>query len=285
MKPAVLMVFVDGLGLNRNSRTNPVFKLKLPVLMKITESDGEFILRPLETSLGLPGLPQSATCQTALLTGVNPAYRVKAHKSGFPGPTLRQIIMENSIFKQLKTRGIKSTFANAYRKDFASSDLSWASVTTVSVLSASLSFRTLKDLAKEAAVYQDFTNKMLHKRGYDVSIWSPEKAGQILLDIAANHSFTLYEYFQTDVAGHRNDPEFTKEILQNLDKFLVSILENRPENLTVIITSDHGNIEDHTSSQHTKNPVPAAVWGPHRELFKEVNNLTQIAPLIIALLA
>ncbi len=54
---------------------------------------------------------------------------------------------------------------------------------------------------------------------------------------------------------------------------------------SVILTSDHGNIEDLSSRNHTLNPVPTIVWGAHRHRIAErIKSLADITPAIVAIL-
>jgi hypothetical protein len=65
------------------------------------------------------GRPQSASGQTTILTGINAATAIGAHKQGFPNQPLLDIIREHSVFLQLKKSGIQSiTFANTYTQQF-----------------------------------------------------------------------------------------------------------------------------------------------------------------------
>jgi len=278
---AFLLFFIDGLGLNNNSKTNPIMQNNFPRLKEIITGKGTGSLMITDPSLDCPGLPQSATGQTALLTGENPISLVGGHRSGFPGPTLISLIKEKSLLKKVQEKGYKSTFVNAYTREFTWENVRRASVTTYTVLAAGQNFRTLEALRNKKAVYQEFTNKQLRERGYDVPLWSPEEAGEVLLNVASENDFSIFEFFQTDIAGHRNDPSFTRIILGNLEEFLESIIEKIPEKLTLIITSDHGNIEDFSTHLHTKNPVPAYVMGKNSHLFREVKGITDIAPIII----
>ena len=54
---------------------------------------------------------------------------------------------------------------------------------------------------------------------------------------------------------------------------------------TVILTSDHGNIEDLSIRNHTLNQVPTLAWGAGREHVRaRVRSLADITPVIIELL-
>jgi bisphosphoglycerate-independent phosphoglycerate mutase (AlkP superfamily) len=54
--------------------------------------------------------------------------------------------------------------------------------------------------------------------------------------------------------------------------------------VTVVVTSDHGNLEDGRSTAHTTNPVPTIAIGPGRDAFHSIHALTDVAPAILSLL-
>jgi 2,3-bisphosphoglycerate-independent phosphoglycerate mutase len=233
------------------------------------------------------GRPQSASGQTTILTGVNAPAALGYHKQGFPNEALREILNHHSIFLQLKRAGIvPNTFANAYRQKFFETRPRWVSATTVAVEAAGMHFRDLDDLQAGRAVFQDYTNEMLIERGLPTSKRTPEQAAEILASIAREHRFTLYEYFITDKTGHAQDMEAARLVLTNLARFvrhLLSLLDlNRT---TVLLTSDHGNIEDLSSRNHTLNLVPTLIWGEHRETVAAcIRNLADITPAIVEVL-
>ena len=115
---------------------------------------------------------------------------------------------------------------------------------------------------------------------------SPEEAADVLANIVANHRFTLYEYFMTDKAGHAQDFNAARSILIALGKFITQLLSRIDlAKTTVVLTSDHGNIEDLSTRSHTLNPVPTMVWGLYRETAKQrITSLVDITPTIVSLL-
>lgn len=276
----LLQVFIDGLGINEYQKTNPLYLIKHPFLRELFNGRPH-LFKAIDPLFSQKYLPQSATGQTALLCGVNPFHFVKRPQSGFPGPSLIKVIHEYSIFKQIKKIKGQGTFANAYFKHINPLKLRKVSVTTHSVLAAENSLRTLKDLWQGNAVYQEFTNSDLLKRGFDVPLWTAEQAASNLLAIALNHDYTLYEYFQTDIAGHKEDLTFKLTILSGLSKFLQYLFEKAPPNFTIIISSDHGNIEDLSTKNHTYNKVPLIVEGPLSSLFAEVDDLSGLCDVIL----
>ena len=51
---------------------------------------------------------------------------------------------------------------------------------------------------------------------------------------------------------------------------------------SVILTSDHGNIEDLSSRNHTLNAVPTIVWGANQQhIAGRIKNLADITPAIV----
>jgi len=93
----------------------------------------------------------------------------------------------------------------------------------------------------------------------------------------------MYEHFLTDLAGHAQDMDRAVEILENLERFLDAVLMALDLSVhTVVLVSDHGNLEDLSTHQHTTNPVPTLVWGPGAQpLAASVRTLADLAPAIL----
>jgi len=286
---SVILFFIDGLGIGTRGPHNPLDGLDAADPLAIFEDEEpdlahDGILVPTDAQLGVEGRPQSASGQTTILTGINVPLTLGYHKQGFPNPAMRAIINEHSIFLQLKRAGIEPVvFANAYTKLFFETRPRWVSATTGAVEAAGLRFRTLDDLKKGEAIYQDFTNQILIERGEDVSVRTPEAAGRMLAKIARDHRFTLYEYFLTDKAGHAQDKEKARRILQDLARFVRALLEGLDlSRSTLLLTSDHGNIEDLNSRNHTLNRVPTIIWGKYRDrIARHIRSLADITPAIV----
>src|SRR5258708_7031937 len=200
---AVLLFFIDGLGIGSRGPHNPLDGLTGAAPLAVFQNEEtatifDGVVVPTDACLGVPGRPQSASGQTTILTGLNAPARLGYHKQGFPNAALLEIIREHSIFRQLRDAGIKPiTFANAYTQRFLAERPRWVSATTAAVEAAEIGFLTLDDLKLGRAVFQDFTNVVLIERGEDVAVRTPEEAGEVLSTIVANNKFTLYEYFIT----------------------------------------------------------------------------------------
>ena len=269
---------------------SPNFKTPHHSLSFKTKSPESFlngVVVPTDPTLGVEGRPQSASGQTTILTGINAPKLLGYHKQGFPNKALLEIIQAHSIFRQLKEAGVEPiTFANAYTSRFFEERPRWISATTAAVEAAKMSFRTLEDLIEDNAVYQDFTNRLLLERGEVVAQRSPDEAATVLANIASSHRFTLYEYFITDKIGHAQDMAAAKTVLAELASFIRHLLTKLDlERTTVILTSDHGNIEDLSSRNHTLHQVPTIIWGAHRgRAADRIKSLVDITPTIVDLL-
>jgi hypothetical protein len=289
---SVLLFFIDGLGIGPRGPFNPldnlagaaplaVFKNELPARFM----DG--IVVATDACLGIEGRPQSASGQTTILTGVNAPAQLGYHKQGFPNKALLGIINDHSVFRQLREAGVEPvTFANAYTDRFFTERPRWVSATTAAVEAAGLSFRNLDDLRSDAAVFMDFTNRLLIERGVDVSERSEEQAAEVLARITTENRFTLFEYFITDKVGHAQDMELAKTVLTSLARYIREVLVRLDlERTTVILTSDHGNIEDLSLRNHTLHAVPTIIWGAQREqVAARIKTLADITPAIVEIL-
>ena len=290
---SALLIFIDGLGIGERKADNPFSALDNVEPLAYFAHENSAIIRdgimiPTDACLGIEGRPQSASGQTTILTGKNAPKILGFHKQGFPNQILRDVLSEHSIFLQLKKLSIEpNVFANAYTPQFFEQTPRWKSATTCAVEAAKLQFRRLPDLVGGRAVFHDFTNQSLIERGFNVPLFSVQEAAQNLAELTANHRFTLYEHFMTDKIGHAQDFDLARKHLPLLAEFVREVLERIDlEKTTVILTSDHGNIENLSVRNHTLNKVPTVVWGRKRsETAENISDLTDITPNIVSLLA
>ena len=299
----VLMLFLDGVGIGRKDPSgNPFFCAELPALKRLLGgrlpsarsarfSIGNASCVPVSSTLGVPGLPQSGTGQTALFTGCNAARAIGKHFGPYPYSSLIPVIRERNIFRKLLATGRKVCYSNAFPKQYFEHIRAHPNRMTVPSMSYASSGHALADataLEEGRALSADITNERWASLGYpQIRPLSATDAGRRLARIAAENDFTLYEYFLTDHAGHTRSLEKAKEVLERLDGLLMGVLEeSSPETLLILIASDHGNIEDLSSKGHTKNRVPLIAYGAHhREVTANVTDLTHITPNILKLLS
>ena len=292
-----ILLFIDGFGWGSDDpAVNPQHAyggelLRLPP--RPASDDPEPVplprggwARPLDAVLGVDGVPQSATGQTTLLSGVSGQGALGKHLTGFPNDALRAILLEHSVLRQVTARGAGARFLNSYRPrffDFPRERQLCFSATTVANLAADLPFFTLDDLVAGRSLYQEFTHTELRERGFAVPPRTPAEAGRILGESVAAWDFVLFEYFQSDKAGHSADPQRIAGELAKLDAFLAAALDALPPDALLLVCSDHGNLEDSTTRRHTVNPVPLLAWGPGARAFSApLTRLDQVTPAIVA---
>ena len=277
----VIFLFIDGVGLRGPATDNPVNPEVCPTLCRLIAQHSV----PIDACLSMPGLPQSATGQATMFTGVNAPVFMGRHCEGFPGPSLRKKIEEDNLFLRLKALGKRVRFADAYLVDSAEELAArrFKSVTTVMALTVPEVVSTTDDLMDNAAVMQDLTRETIQDRYPDIPVITPENAAAHLFSIARLNDFTLYEFFQTDVAGHSMDYTRACAVLRLYDRFLSALVRfTRAAGITVLMTSDHGNIEEINERGHTRNQVPFIAFGPREEDFRtHVKSLIDVTPAIL----
>ncbi len=300
----LLLIFVDGIGLGKNNKDNPFCYSGTQGLSHLlegclfTEESANFdgsraSLSSLDASLGVPGLPQSATGQATLFTGVNAPVFVGRHVNGLPGSRLRRLIALKSVFKQLKNRHYRAVFANAYRPrffDFLRRGLpgNRYSCSTLSAFYGNLSFYGLEDVKSGKTIYMDITGEILRKMNYDLPLISPEEGAKRLVKLSRGYDFCLFEYFLSDLVGHLGDRCEAEHVVGILDRFISTVgflLDSRQEML--IVTSDHGNLEDLSIRGHTLNNVPALLVGDRalrKHVVPRLHDLTDLLPAIMHIL-
>jgi 2,3-bisphosphoglycerate-independent phosphoglycerate mutase len=265
-----LLLFVDGVGLGPATAGNPLVRPGLPALDRrlggpLTIERAGYVgegaaLAALDAALGVEGLPQSATGQTALFTGVNAPELLGRHVAAFPGPRLAALLAEHSVLRSAAARGLRVTFANPYSR------------------------RYFEEVEVGRACAWDVTRERFRAWAPEVEPVTARSAGEHLAAVAAEHDLTLWETFMTDLAGHRRMGWTAEQALGRLDGLLAGLLARRPADLTVLLVSDHGNLEEPAHRSHTRNPVPLAAIGPEARSFGDLDRLDRLAPRLLALL-
>ncbi len=140
----------------------------------------------------------------------------------------------------------------------------------------------MEELGSGTALFMDFTNRIVQDLGFDIPLNSPVQAAEILVNLGRDHDLCLYEFFLTDLVGHRGTLEEAVTLLREVDEFLAAVVA-RMNSGSLIVTSDHGNIEDMSHGLHTMNPVPTLLWGSIQKAFPSPHqpmSLVDIAPRI-----
>ena len=87
-RPQFILLFLDGVGLGDPLDSNPLAHpdhapflhrlLGQSLTTGLSVQQPTLLAKPIDAGLGVPGLPQSATGQTSLYTGINAAIRKAA---------------------------------------------------------------------------------------------------------------------------------------------------------------------------------------------------------------
>ena len=251
----------------------------------------ELVFKSSDASLGVEGLPQSGTGQSTLFTGVNCSELAGRHYGPYPHSSSKPVLKDQNIFVQWKKEAQtnaslgRSVFLNAFPNRFvkqAELKNRW-SVTTRCCLDAGIPLRRIESLAKGEALAADLTGLGLKQvSGSSISVITEEKAANRTAHLCTKYGFLLYENFLTDKVGHEQDIRKAEKVLASLDRFLFQLNESLDySKTTVIITSDHGNIEDLGTKSHTMNPVPFVAKGVLAPHFAKVSSLMDVTPAIM----
>jgi hypothetical protein len=285
---ATLILFFDGIGVGApDPGSNPFAAIGSRRLGPAAGADPDAgcRFRPLDATLGVPGLPQSATGQTTLLTGVNAARHAGRHLIGRPGPTLRPLLERESLFLKLKRAGRRPTFANAYTESHLDGERRHWSATTWAVHAAGIGFRMWNEEGRRGeALFHDYSGEWLRRHGYPVPEQTAKGAAEVLVGLLDDHDTVLYEYFLTDFAGHRGSWDDKVEQARRVEALVDAVVETADlDRHEVLVISDHGNLEEGSHKRHTLNPVPLLVWGRRRD--ELANRIERLQDLTSALLS
>ncbi len=310
MTVGVALLFIDGVGVGRaEPAINPLAGAG-HLLSQFQDAPGTELsggrLYRVDPTFGIPGRPQSATNQSAILTG-DPAPRLLGHHLlGFPNAFLVDLLQRRSIVRRLVEGGRTATFANAYpvaylaalglpilegggspegqefpdrfRRRFK------PSATTLAMRAGGVGLRSMDHAHRGEAITNDLDGARARARGIAAPLRTPEEAAEIFLSVAARHDFSLFEHYLADEAGHARDRQTADEVLAAFDRFARFVVENKPSSLHVLICSDHGNVEDLSTRSHTLNDVPVLYFGPPSQELPPLVTVADVGRTILHLL-
>jgi len=297
----VFFFFLDGVGLGEiDPNRNPFGRAKLAGLKDLlggkplVASSAPYVgaratLLALDAGLGVPGLPQSATGQAALLSGKNAPALIGEHYGPKPNQAIAELVTKHNLFKTLKMAELQVAFLNAFPPAYFEAIGSGRRLNGTIALAATragVPLRTLEDLQNGQAISADLSGAGLRTRLKlaDAPVISYEQAGRRMARLARVYDFTLFEYWLTDYAGHGQEMEAACRLLEDFDQALQALVTQwDDETGLIVLTSDHGNLEDLSTRRHTSNAVPCLLIGSpeNRQNFStSLKDLTDIAPAI-----
>lgn len=286
--------FVDGIGLG--DAESPLADLFRDITGKaLTSGDHPVfmdagVICSVDATLGVSGLPQSATGQATIFTGINASEYLGYHLTALPNQKLVELIEKQSMMKSLAEQGISVSSANMYSDEFfqkrAARRRNAFPVSTLTIRASGVPFRYISDYDNGKAVFADITNRLIRDRGYDIPEISPEKAAENLLNILQENQFVFFEYFMTDIYGHKRNETALGKCVDILNRFTKTVWSSlKEENSSILIISDHGNAEDLSIADHTFNNVPAILLTKDRNEAKSfadsIHSLVDIYPWVL----
>jgi hypothetical protein len=295
-------IFVDGVGAGRRDpEVNPLARGDF-LLSRFDDGSGA----PLpgggravlaDARLGVEGRPQSATGQSTILTGENAPALLGKHLLGFPNPRLRELLERRSIYRRLAEAGRSAVFVNAYPvaylaalgfpvegvPEFVIPRRVRASATTVAFAAGGGRFRTFADAREGRGLTHDLTARRAAELKPPLPRRTPEEAAAIFLEVARGADLAAFEFFETDEAGHARSMERALDALDRLDRFLRRLVAALGPGDAMVVTSDHGNLDDLSTRNHTLAPVPVLGFGRAADRLDGLADLTGIAPLLLRL--
>lgn len=292
---SVIFLFIDGVGLGEEDDHNPFTQNDCEAFTRMTGgqpftdkaekiTENGHLFKPIDATLGVDGLPQSGTGQTALFTGVNAPQTIGKHYGPFPHSGIKHLLREQSIFHKAQRQGKSCHFINAYPDIFFEKSRRrnrW-SCTTLMTKSAGLPLNTAQTVKDERAITAGITQQgWREKLNIDIPGISPRQAATRLLERSNDYDLLLYEYYLTDKAGHSQDPGKAKEVLSTYEQFLSELINRKSTKDTIVLSSDHGNLEDLSVKTHTLNRVPLFVLGPGATAFSGAESILDITPAIL----
>lgn len=308
----VLFVFLDGVGLGPASGTNPFTAARLPTVERLLDGRRPFAsaapyyshaasLVGVDATHGQPGIPQSGTGQTTLLTGEDGVKRFGRHYGPWVPTSLRALVAQRSLLALARQAGRRVAFANAYPEELierVARDVPISRAVTgsrlgplragppLAALGAGILDRHTPSLERGDAVASEITNDGWIQRLGRTSLPrpGPEEAGRNLARIAADHDLTLFAHYTPDHVGHRGTWDEAVKALERVDAFIGGIMRDLPSDTLLVVASDHGNIED-SEREHTRNPALGLVAGPgHEDVARGLEHLWDVPFAILGVL-
>ena len=291
----VHLFFLDGVGVGgADPEINPFVTAKLPHLTSLL-GEGWYLARqpiiteraslvPTDANLEMPNKPQSATGQATILTGRNVPQLVGEHYGPKPNPAVQEVIAQGTLFQEVVDAGGQAALITPYPQgyfDAVARGKRLLSAVPLAATEAGLALMTADDLRNGRAVSPGFTGQGWRDHlGYaDIPLLTLAEAGQQIAQVACRYQFSFFEHWPSDRAGHRGTLAEAAAHLEMIDGVLGGLLDAwDDENGLLILTSDHGNIEEKNQRQHTRNPVPTLLVGPdHAHLAAQIHDLRDIA--------
>jgi hypothetical protein len=191
---------------------------------------------------------------------------------------------EDNFFKQVVQQHKTATLLEAYPPTWhqrINSGRRLPSSYQYAVRAAGLPFWGEQDLRAGTALSGDWTGEGWRNHlGYeDTPILTPFDAGVRMVELSRRYDFSFFPHWATDIVGHRGPIEEAVRLLEKFDAVMAGVLSTwHDDEGLIIITSDHGNMEEINHRRHTENDVPTVVIGSEKGIFDDLADLAGLVP-------
>ncbi|MEF2279959.1 metalloenzyme domain protein [Deinococcus sp. YIM 134068] len=249
---------LDGVGHPDDAPPDSVWDQALPALRPLVEAG-----HALDATLGVPGLPQSGTGQACWLTGRDAVRVMGEHFGPHPGPTLQRLLREEALPVRLVRAGGRAALANHYPPGYfaAQARRPRSGCFPFAFVAAGTPLNP-PDVPPVPATlglnYADPWPEMLPPDGLT-------RLGERLARAADRYDLLACDLWFGDFLGHQGRTPVSPDVrragqayLARVDALLAGLLG---AGARVVLTSDHGNLENLGVKAHTLARVPLAGSG------------------------
>ena len=253
-----------------------------------------------DATLGVPGRPQSATGPDHDPHRRERAALLGRHLLGFPNAALRELLRRRSLFRALAEAGRRARLRERVPGRVparARPRGGRASRSSQHRRAAGRAPRRRRSPSPRAAAGSGPGRTRAPGAGSPTTSPAsarartaptsrcarPRRRPRSCAPSRAAHDLTVFEFFETDEAGHARSMERALEALARLDALLRALVAGLGPDDALVVASDHGNVEDLSTRNHTLAPVPVLGFGRAAAEVGAVTDLTHLAPLLARL--
>ena len=258
MNRPLIWLALDGVGHPADAPERSPWNTWLPTLRPFVDAG-----LALDATLGVAGLPQSATGQTAWLTGEDAVAVMGAHFGPQPGPTLRRMLDASSLPVQLTRAGGRAALLNVYPPGYFAAQAGRAhhGCFPYSFLAAGLPLNPPGPLPLLSPTLGLGYGAPWEAQG-NLEDW--RRRGEAVAAVRG-YDLLVFDAWFSDLLGHQGGETAPDELhaaageyLRRLDALLSGMLD---AGAAVALSSDHGNFENLGVKSHTTARVPFALSG------------------------
>jgi hypothetical protein len=187
-------------------------------------------------------------------------------------PHFSREAIEGKLAFDGKPISLKGAGKNGFAELFTLAEIN-QNIFVYAALQAGVRIRTWADVRRGEALTSSMTHEL--ESQFDTAFFdqqplqarTPEDAAAILVRLSAEHDFTFYKYQIPDLVSHTGRIESARDVFTIIEQFVESVLLGiDPATTSVIVTSDHGHLEQLGSSRgHPKSKVPTWYFGAEAE--------------------